>query len=342
VIVDADVGLLNDDAVALFMLMNTPGVEVLGVTIVPGTTWMEEGTAYALAQLEVVGRADIPVFMGVGEPLMGSRQARLASEERLWGNSEYLGAYARPRPASYLGLGREPAIGYPTTKPADEHAVDFIVRAVKAHPHEVTLFVLGPPTNVALAVRTHTEIVPLVRRVIYMGGAIDVPGNATPAAEFNWWFDPESTRISLRTPFREQIVVPLDIAERVFYTKAEFDRIVSAPETPIVSLFRRLQGPRFERTRDARSFVWDALAAGIFLAPAIATRLEDRVIDVDTAYGPNYGRSIGYHQSRRRAFGSPENFPAGTERVKVLFEVDRPAFWDLYVSLMTKRPACAP
>lgn len=338
-IVDADMGQLNDDAVALFMLLNSPDVEVLGVTIVPGNTWAEEGTAYALRQLELVGRTDVPVFMGVREPLMGVRQPWLEAEERLWGRSEYLGAYGRPRPESYLRLGREPALGYPTTKPADEHAVDFIVRAVKAHPNEVTLFVLGPPTNVALAIRKNPEIVPLVKRVVYMGGAVDVPGNSSPAAEFNWWFDPEATRIAVRAAFREQIVVPLDITERVFYTKAQFDRIASAsPETPITKLFRQLHGPRFERDPAARSFVWDALATAIVLRPSIATRLEDRFLDVETAYGPNYGRSIGYHESRRRSFATPSEFPAGTQRVKVLFDIDREAFWNLYVDLMTKAP----
>ena len=339
VIVDADMGVLNDDAVALFMLLNSPGVEVLGVTIVPGNTWMEEGTAYALRQLEAIGRTDVPVFMGVREPLMGSRQPWLEAEERLWGRSEYLGAYSRRRPESYLKLGREPQLGYPATKPRDEHAVDFIVRSVKAHPNEVTLYVLGPPTNVALAIRKNPEIVPLVKRVVYMGGAVDVPGNTTPTAEFNWWFDPEATRITIRAPFREQIVVPIDIAERVFYTKAEYDRIAGSPETPIVKLFQQLHGPRFEKNPGSRSYVWDALAAAIVLDPKVASRIEERFLDIDTTYGPNYGRSIGYHESRRRSFGAPEEFPAGTQKVKVLFDVDRQAFWNLYVSLMTKRSA---
>lgn len=88
VILDADMGVLNDDAVALFMLLNTPTVEVLGVTIVPGNSWMENGTAAALRQLELIGRLDVPVFMGVREPLMGSRQPWLEAEERLWGRSE--------------------------------------------------------------------------------------------------------------------------------------------------------------------------------------------------------------------------------------------------------------
>jgi inosine-uridine nucleoside N-ribohydrolase len=337
VIVDADMGVVNDDAVALFMLLNSPDVEVLGVTIVPGNTWAEAGTAYALRQLELIGRSDIPVFMGVREPLMGSRQPWLEAEERLWGHSEYLGAYGRPRPESYLALDREPAIGYPASKPADEHAVDFIVRAVKAHPSEVTFFALGPATNLALAIRKNPEIVPLVKRVIYMGGAIDVPGNTTPAAEFNWWFDPEAIRIAIRAPFREQIVVPIDIAERVYYTKAEYERIAAAPETPLTKLFRQIHGPRFERDPASRSYVWDSLTAAIFLQPAIATRLDERFLDIDVTYGPDYGRSIGYHRSRRRSLDSPADFPAGTQRVKVLMDVDRKAFWDLYVDRMTRR-----
>jgi inosine-uridine nucleoside N-ribohydrolase len=51
----------------------------------------------------------------------------------------------------------------------------------------------------------------------------------------------------------------------------------------------------------------------------------------------NYGRSMGYHESRRRSFDTPENFPAGTQKAKVLFDIDRDAFWDLYVGLMRKK-----
>ena len=331
-------GVLNDDAVALFMLLNTPDVEVLGVTIVPGNTWMEHGTAEALRQLELVGRTDIPVFMGVREPLMGSRQPWLEAEERLWGQSEYLGAYGRPRPESYLALDREPAIGYPTSKPAAEHAVDFLVRAIKAHPNEVTLFVLGPATNVALAIRKNPEIVPLVKRVFYMGGAIDVPGNTTPAAEFNWWFDPEATRITLRAPFREQIVVPLDIAERVFYTKAEYDRIVGrARDADHRSCSGSCTGRASRRTRAAvlrlgradrrrsscsrRSRPSSTTASSTSTSPT-----------APTTAGRSATTSRGGVRSTR-----PADFPAGTQKVKVLMDIDRKAFWDLYVDLMTRR-----
>ncbi len=58
VILDTDMVMLYDDGVAMMMLANHPNIELLGVTIVPGNTWVSEGTAYALRQLEVIGRTD--------------------------------------------------------------------------------------------------------------------------------------------------------------------------------------------------------------------------------------------------------------------------------------------
>ncbi|MFM1655071.1 nucleoside hydrolase [Brevibacillus sp. B_LB10_24] len=337
VIIDADMGQLNDDAYVMYMLANSDHVDVLGVTTVAGNTWVEEGTAYALRQLELIGRKDIPVVMGAGEALMGNRMGHLDAEEKLYGNTEYMGSYSRPRPASYLQLAKEPYGGYPKTKPLDTTAVDFIVDQVKKNPNEVTIFALGPATNLALAVKKNPEIVPMVKQVIYMGGAIDIPGNTTPAAEFNWWYDPESIKIALRTPFKRQIVVPNDIAEKFSFNKKIYDRIVSHPETPIVKQFKDLKGPQFQNNPQATSYVWDAITAAVFLDPKIITKMEKRYIDIDTNYGPNYGRAIGYHESRRRDFTHPENFPAGTQLVDIVFDIDQEAFWDIAIGLLTKK-----
>jgi hypothetical protein len=80
------------------------------------------------------------VVMGCDEPLMGSRQLCLSAEETLFGKIQYVGSWMRPRPSSYLNINRNIYGGYPTTKPSPENAVDFIVRQVKANPHQVTLF----------------------------------------------------------------------------------------------------------------------------------------------------------------------------------------------------------
>jgi inosine-uridine nucleoside N-ribohydrolase len=319
VILDDDFGGFSP---TLIMLLHSGQIDLLGVTTVAGNTWVENVTPNVTSLLQRLGRTDIQVIPGAGEPLMGNRQPWYANEERLFGNAEYLGAFARPRPAPL--------------QPGKENAVDFIIRKVKEFPNEVTLLVTGPATNLALAVKTHPEIVPLVKRVIYMGGAIDMPGNTTPAAEFNFWFDPEAIKIALRTPFKEQIVVPDDICERVFYTKAIYDRIVSGAETTVVKMFRERHGPMFASDPNRRSFIWDELTAAILLKPDLVTKVEERYIDIDVNYGPNYGRSIGYHESRRRSNSTPENFPAGTQKVKIIFDINREAFWDLYVMLMTK------
>jgi len=334
VILDTDMGQLNDDAYALFMLAKSKKVELLGVTTCAGNTWLEEALAHSLRHVERLGRPEIPVLRGIPEPLMGLRQSRIDAEEKLFGKVEYLGCYGRPRPESIKKIAEEPHGGYAKLRPARGDAVDFIVRQVKKHPGEVTLSMIGPPTNLAVAVRKHPEIVPLVKRVIYMGGAFDVPGNTSPAAEFNWWFDPEAARITLRTPFREQIIVPLDICEKVFYTRAVYERIAAGPKTPITDLFRALQGPEFAKNPQKQSFVWDSLAAAIVIEPKVATKLEEMYVDVDTTYGPNYGKSFGYRANERRDLRRPSDFPDGAQRVKVLLDIDRKAFWELFVKLM--------
>ncbi|MCY0939806.1 nucleoside hydrolase [Streptomyces antarcticus] len=333
VILDADMGELNDDAVTMFMLAKAPDVELLGVTVVSGNTWVEEGTAYALRQLELIGRADVPVVAGAGEPLMPGRQERLAAENILYGKVPWGGAFDSARPPAYDRLARPPYGGYPRTRPSGGAAVDFIVEQVKRRPHEITFFACGPATNLALAVRSHPEIVPLFKEIVYMGGAFDKPGNITPAAEFNWWFDPESARIAVRTPFAKQTVLPDDAAVGVKYTKARYEAIVAGATTPVKKIFRDLHGPLFAENPGHSTFVWDALTAAVFLDPRIAVRPRERYVDVDAAFGPDYGRALGYGLDE---FSAPRN-PAGTRRATVVTEVDAERFWRLYTSLL-RRP----
>lgn len=330
VIFDTDFGQLNDDSQALFLLLQS-GVNVLGVTTVSGNTWSAEGAAYALRQLELEGKSNIPVYQGSTDPLFGSRMGQLPAEAAMFGEDiSYAGAWGHPQPASYQQLAEPPYGGYAKTAKADGNAVDFIVDQIMRNPHEVTLFVLGPATNIALAVKKNPEIVPLVKRVIYMGGAFDVPGNQGPAAEFNVWFDPEAARIAFTTPFPEQLIVPLDVTDTVWYSKAEYDRVVAGETTPIKQEFKDLQGPDFAKDPNYRTHIWDALTAGIFLRPDLVTASSVRRVTVDTNYGPNYGRTLGF---------DPAHAPAGTQQVQVVQRIDLPKFYDLYVELMTKPPA---
>jgi inosine-uridine nucleoside N-ribohydrolase len=66
---------------------------------------------------------------------------------------------------------------------------------------EVTIVAIGLCTNLRMAVMRDPTIVSRVKRVIYMGGAINTEGNTTPAAEFNWWFDPAAAKVVVRAPW---------------------------------------------------------------------------------------------------------------------------------------------
>ncbi|MFD7031541.1 nucleoside hydrolase [Streptomyces sp. NPDC059917] len=333
VILDADMGELNDDAVTMFMLAKSPRIDLVGVTVVSGNTWVEEGTAYALRQLEIAGRPEVPVAVGAGEPLMPGRQERLAAENALYGTAPWTGAFESPRPPSYDRLAKAPYGGYPRTRPVRATAVEFLVEQVRKYPHQITLIEAGPATNLALAARSHPDIVPLLKEVIYMGGAFDKPGNITPAAEFNWWFDPEAARIAVRTPFAKQTVLPDDAAVGVRYTRKEYEALVAGPLTPVTRMFKDIQGPEFAKDPAHFTYVWDALTAAVLLDPSLAVAAEERYVDVDAAFGPDYGRSIGY---RLDEFAAPRN-PVGTRKATVVTRIDAGRFWPLATGLL-RRP----
>lgn len=110
------------------------------------------------------------------------------------GHDRGVGSFGLEKPecrqaADEKGYGTKPAFA-----PVDQHAVNCIIDTVRANPGQVTIAAIGPCGNLALAVRMAPDIVPLIRRVVYMGGSFFQQGNTTPAAEFNWYFDPEAAR----------------------------------------------------------------------------------------------------------------------------------------------------
>lgn len=327
VIFDTDFGELNDDSQALFILLQAE-VNVLGVTTVTGNTWSAEGAAYALRQLELQNKQYIPVMEGSADPLFGNRAAQLPAETQMFGvDASYPGAWGHPQPPSYRQLVQPPYGEYAKTPKSDTNAVDFIVNTIKQNPHQVTVFELGPTTNLALAVKKSPEIVPLVKQVIYMGGAFDVPGNQGPAAEFNIWFDPEAARIAFTTPFPDQLVIPLDATDQVWYSKQEYDRVVTGANTPIKQEFKDLQGPLFTKDPNYRVHLWDVLTAGVFLQPSLITASSVRRVTVDTQQGSDHGRTLGF---------DPVHAPAGTQSVRVVQAIDVSKFYELFIAELSK------
>ena len=325
VILDTDMVELFDDGVAMMMLANSENIDLLGVATVSGNVWVAEATAYALRQLEIIDRTDIPVYAGARHPLRANRYETMDVEQKLFGELGWMGAFNRPEPASYLELDPEmvPYGGYPKAKPQSLHGVRFIIDTIMTNPHEVTIVAIGPLTNMALALRMEPEIARLAKRIVYMGGAFDVPGNITPAAEFNWWFDPEAAQMTVRAPFQDQLVVGLDVCEKYHFTPKTYERII-AHQNPIADFFKEKLGPEINGNKDFTRLVWDTIAAAVVIDPTLILEEETRRIDVNAGYNIDYGRSIGYKHGG----------PAGTQQARILFSIDEERFWDLMVDLL--------
>ncbi|MHC4742440.1 MAG: nucleoside hydrolase, partial [Planctomycetota bacterium] len=166
-------------------------------------------------------------------------------------------------------------------------------------------------------------IVPLIKRVVYMGGAFDVPGNATPAAEFNWWFDPEAAKMCVRAPFADQLIVGLDVCEKYKLDRKTFNRI-TAKSTAGAKMLKERYGADFAEDSKHTRMVWDVIAAAVVIDPTLILEEESRWVDVNSDYGLDYGRSLSYKKQG----------PVGTRKARILKTIDEKRFWKMMVDLL--------
>lgn len=171
-LIDTDPGV--DDALAIFMAFNDPDHQVVGLTVTAGNVGLEHTLANAL-KLAEMGGAGIPVFAGSAVPLV--HPAGDAS-----------GIHGRN---GFGDVDYEPA----AAGPESEHAALAILRLSHEYAGQLVLVALGPLTNVALAARLDPTLPERIKRLVVMGGAVAAQGNITPAAEFNFAFDPEAAHI---------------------------------------------------------------------------------------------------------------------------------------------------
>jgi inosine-uridine nucleoside N-ribohydrolase len=289
VLFDTDSGLFGDDGAALVMLLRSPAlVTVQGITIVPGNVWGPQGAEYMLHILDLLKRGQIAVALGADGPLIHT--AAMAKEwERRWGALSYTGAFGQDAAAVMAAPGSKLS-GH---KPRRD-AVNLLISEIEKHPGEVTILALGPMTNIALALRMKPEIETKIKRIVFMGGNVRVAGNASNAAEFNFWFDPEAARIVLRSKIAKKVMFGLDICNLAPVRKAEFDQIANA-HTPVTDLYREDLGnryPGFLKKPDAVGYLWDSLAAAYLLEPEFVTKSESRYLDVQTSWGQFYGSTV--------------------------------------------------
>ena len=204
VIIDCDPG--QDDAVALLMALASPNnLKVLGVTCVAGNVPLDLTQRNARRICELAGQPELPVFAGCPRPML----LPLRTAEAIHGKTGLDGS----------GLP-EPSIAL-----QDRHAVDFIIdTCLSAGDGEITICMLGPMTNLAVAFVKAPQIVGKIREIVFMGGAALGPGNRTPVAEFNIMTDPHAAKVVLEAG-SPLVMFGLDVTHRVITTPARLDTI---------------------------------------------------------------------------------------------------------------------
>ncbi|MCA0453760.1 MAG: nucleoside hydrolase [Chloroflexi bacterium] len=202
IIIDTDPGI--DDSMAIFFALNSPELEVIGLTAVFGNVHVDLAVTNALRLLEIAGRTDIPVAEGAANPLAGT--------------------YTNP-PTFIHGDDGQGNIHLPppTTTAITQTAAEFIVEQIMSAPGEITLVPIGPLTNIALALRLEPRIAQNVKQVVLMGGNALVPGNATPAAEANIHDDPEAADVVFGADW-SVTMVGLDVTTKASMTEQHLQR----------------------------------------------------------------------------------------------------------------------
>src|SRR5690348_15511045 len=308
----------------LLLLIQSPQVAVLGITVVSGNQWRDEEVAHALRLLEIIGRTDIPVVPGAVFPLVRRHEDAEMWQQR-YGKVAFAGAWDERwwhEPSIVPGLPE----GKPTTKPAGEDAAHFLIRKVHEFPHHVTIYEGGPMTNLALAISIDPQFSELAQELVFMGGSLAPPTDdpefvSNPRHEFNFWFDPEAAQVVLRAPWKKIVCTPVDISIKTRLTPAMIKQI-DASGTPLAHYIAS-----YFRTGQGGEYMWDELAAAAWIDPSLITKRETRYMAVDLDRGAGYGNTLTWTEKDKPKVAA--------QPVEVQVDLDTEKFYRMFVGLMS-------
>lgn len=193
VIIDCDPGI--DDSLALILALNSPELEIVGITTVSGNVKADQGAKNALKVLKIMNREDIPVYIGEEVPL----ERELITAQDTHG---------------------EDGLGETNYEEADVKinygGVDFILE--NSRKGDINVIALGPLTNLAKAIERDEEGFNMINEIVSMGGAFRSHGNCSQVAEFNYWVDPHGVKEVFdrsKVPFS---MVGLDVTREIILT----------------------------------------------------------------------------------------------------------------------------
>src|SRR5438132_8837711 len=229
VLLDTDIGTTMDDALALALVLASRELDLRGVTTVHGDAYARAFVVCRL--LHAIGRDDIPVASG--------RPPQHPVESR-----------------GQLRYGQQPSGG---KKPVQQRAVDFLYGQFKASPGELTLLAIGPLTNVAELLDLHPECKPWIRRIVLMGGAIQVGYSGKPPVDVEWNIgaDIKAAQIVFASGI-PLLVAPLDATTNLKLEEPLRQRLFSAG-TPLTQQLRAL----YQLGDESTPTLFDPVAAAL-------------------------------------------------------------------------------
>ncbi|KAI6157578.1 nucleoside hydrolase [Pisolithus tinctorius] len=278
VIIDTDPGV--DDVLAILLALASPELEILAYVVSFGNTDVHAAYENIYRLYQAVGRqiashpedkARFPNFspevapilvLGPDGPLEGGRH-----HAQYFHGRDGLGDVSQSHPDLNVHSEDRSSVFRGNFSVTTKSAVEVVLDLLQSKPkRSITYIALGPLTGLALLLRGHGAVVrENIGRVVIMGGALDVPGNSTPVAEFNIYADAHAANevLSFDTPERglppnRVVLLPLDITtvhelRFPFYVK-HIDPTFESTRKPSVASTKsplvHFSSAFFERTRE--------------------------------------------------------------------------------------------
>ena len=270
IIIDTDPGV--DDALTFLLALASPEIKLEALTTTQGNVTLEKATRNALSVLELAQASHIPVAAGSVLPLV-----------------EPLRASAYVHGESGIGNSKLPE---PKTNPVQTHAVDYLIKRVLAEPNEISIFPIGPLTNIAMAIRKEPKFAKAVEELVIMGGAIQEGGNMSPLAEFNIFVDPHAAHIVFHAGIPITLI-PLDVTHQCLLKQEHVNRLmkINSPISRFVRDVLEVYLPSSQKMGFEGSALHDPLTLATILAPELLT-LKEYYVDVDISGGVSMGKTF--------------------------------------------------
>lgn len=302
ILFDCDPG--HDDAIALVMAHRSSDIELLGVTTTCGNAELEKTTSNALRILEYIGAGSVPVAAGCHRPLA---------------RPLVLGTADGPS-----GLEGSPYLPQATIRPVGEHAVDFLARKLREHPEPLTVVATGPLCNIGLLILKHRDVLPKIRRLIWMGGVFFRKSEIITPTEFNAFCDPEALKIVLDSGV-DIVMVGLDVTMHVLIEKEQYAELatIDTPLGRLVNDWLLFYEKLHRNSMGVGGAMHDPLALAVAIDPTlIRTRPAHIGVDLGGTYA--FGATVADYWGER---GEKDN-------ARIAHEVDARRFFDLMFGLL--------